>query len=121
MIKSSSPEDWKNYNLDIIISKQKAMQKNYDNQITREFWQRRGRQILAIAVALFLVLFLAVVYKRHDLFREYSGNTLIATQLVVITAFIGFTAFNWRCPSCKKYLGNDINKRACRHCRTRLR
>jgi hypothetical protein len=98
-----------------------AMQKNDDQHITREFWQRQGRQILALAAALFLVILLAVVYKRHDLFGEYSKDTLVAAQLVVMSAFIGFTAINWRCPSCNKYLGKDINKRACRHCKTRLR
>lgn len=97
------------------------MQKNDDKQIAREFRLRQGRQILATAVVLFLVIFLAVVYKRHDLFGEYSGNTLVAAQLVVITAFVCFTAFNWRCPSCKKYLGKDINKIACKYCKTRLR
>jgi len=104
-----------------IISNQKAMQKRDDQQIKREYWLRQGRQFLAIAVALFLVLLTAVVYKRQDLFGEYSKNTLVAVQLMVITAFIGFTAFNWRCPSCRKYLGSDIYKRACRHCKTRLR
>ena len=98
-----------------------AMQKRDDKQIKREFWMRQGRQFLAIAAALFFVILMAVVYKRNDLLGEFSKNTLVAAQLVVITAFIGFTAFNWRCPSCKKYLGNDINKRACRHCNTRLR
>jgi len=98
-----------------------AIEKRDDKQIAREFWLRQGRQLLAMAVALFLVLFMAVVYKRQDLFGEYPKNTLMAAQLVVITAFIGFTAINWRCPSCKKYLGKDIYKRACRHCKTRLR
>lgn len=97
------------------------MQKRDDKQITREFWLRQGRQFLAIAVALFLVLLMAVVYKRHDLFGKFEKDTLVAAQLVVITAFIGFTAFNWRCPSCKKYLGKDISKRICRHCKARLR
>jgi hypothetical protein len=97
------------------------MQKKDDKQIEREFWLRQGRQFLAIAVALFLVLLMAVVYKRHDLFGEYDKNTLVAAQLVIIAAFIGFTAFNWRCPSCKKYLGKNISKRICRHCKTRLR
>ncbi len=97
------------------------MQKKDDKQIIREFWLRQSRQILATAIALFLVIFLAVVYQRHDLFGEYSKDTLVAVQLVVITAFIVFTAFNWRCPSCKKYLGKDIHKRACRHCKTGLR
>lgn len=97
------------------------MQKKDDKQIMHEFWMRQGRQLLAIAAALFLVILPAVVTKRHDLFGEYSRSTLAAAQLVVITAFIAFTAFNWRCPSCKKYLGNNIIKRICRHCKARLR
>lgn len=112
---------WKKYGPEFIISKQKAMEKRDDQQIKREFWLRQGRQLLAVAIALFLVILIAVVYKRQDLFGEYSKNNLMAAQLVVITAFIGFTALNWRCPSCKKYLGKDIYKHACRHCRTRLR
>jgi rRNA maturation endonuclease Nob1 len=40
---------------------------------------------------------------------------------VVIIAFIGFSAFNWRCPSCKRYLGADINRHMCKKCGTRLR
>ena len=98
-----------------------TMENNDDIQIKSEFWQRQGRQILAVAIALFLVIFIAVVYKRHDLFGEFSKSSLFAAQLVIIAAFIGFTAINWRCPSCKKYLGMDIHKRICRHCKTRLR
>ncbi len=97
------------------------MKRNNVIQIKREFQQRQGRQILAIAIALFLVILMAVIYKRHDLFGEYSRNTLFAAQVIVISAFIGFTAINWRCPLCKKYLGKDIHKRVCRHCETRLR
>jgi heme A synthase len=98
-----------------------AMQKRDDIQIKREFLLRQGRQILAIAAGLFLVILMAIVYKRSDLLGEFSKDSLVAVQLVIITAFIGFTAINWRCPSCKKYLGSDINKRVCRHCKTRLR
>ena len=101
--------------------KLKTMQKSDDQRIKREFWQRQGRQFLAVAVAMFLVLFLAAVYKRSDLFGEFSKGTLMAAQLVVIAAFIGFTAFNWRCPACKKYLGPDISRALCRKCGARLR
>lgn len=97
------------------------MQENDDKQIARDFWLRQGRQLLAIAITLFLVLLLAVIHKRPDLFGAYPKGTLFVYQLVVIALFIGFTAFNWRCPSCKKYLGRDINKRVCRHCRARLK
>jgi len=86
----------------------------------RDFRLRQSLQILAVATALFLILFLAVVYKRPDRFGEFSKDAIFATQLALIVAFIGFTAFNWRCPSCKKYLGNNINRRVCKKCGTRL-
>lgn len=87
----------------------------------RDFRLRQSRQMLAVAIALFLVLLLAVLYKRPDHFGEFSKDTLFAMQLVLISAFIGFTAINWRCPSCKKHLGSNINRRVCKKCGTRLR
>ena len=97
------------------------MQRRDDKQILRDFRLRQSRQILAVAIALFLVLLLAVLYKRPDRFGEFSKDILLAMQLMLISAFIGFTAINWRCPSCKKYLGRDINRRVCKKCGTRLR
>jgi hypothetical protein len=96
------------------------MQKKDAGQIMREFEVRRGRQILAIGVALFLVVSLAVLYKMPVL-GEFSKDAVFGAQILVIAAFTGFTSVNWRCPSCNKYLGNDINRRACRKCRSRLR
>ena len=97
------------------------MDKRDNKQIIREFRLRRSRQILAIAVALFLVISVAVIYKRPDRFGEFSKNMLFAAQFVLITAFIVFTAFNWRCPSCNKYLGKDIDRHTCKQCGARLR
>ena len=92
-----------------------------DKQIMREFALRQSRQFLAVAVALLLFLFLTVFYKRQDLFGELSKDTVLAAEIVVFASFIGFSAFNWRCPTCKRYLGNNINRRMCRKCGTRLR
>ncbi len=86
----------------------------------RDFGLRRSRQHLAIAASLFLLLFLTLLYGRPNLLGEFSKNTIMAAQLVVIAAFIGFSAYNWRCPSCNKYLGGDINRRRCKQCGTRL-
>ena len=97
------------------------MDKRDNKQILREFRLRQSRQILAIAVALFLVIFVAVLYKRPDRFGEFSKSTLFAAQFVLIMAFAVFTAYNWRCPSCNKYLGKDIDRRICKQCGTKLR
>ena len=96
-------------------------QKKEPEQIAREFHERQSRQFIAIAAALFAVLLCGVVYKRPDLFGEFSKSALFSAQVFVIITFMVYTAFNWNCPSCGKYLGMDINKRYCKKCRTRLR
>jgi hypothetical protein len=97
------------------------MQKKDNKQIMQDFGLRQSRQFLAIAATLFLLLFLALLYKRPDLFGEFSKDTIFTVQIMLIVAFIGFSAFNWRCPACKKYLGTNINRRICKQCGTRLR
>jgi hypothetical protein len=73
----------------------------------REFLLRRSRQVLAIALTILILLFLLLLYRRHDFFGEVPKNTIVGAEIVVIIAFIGFSAFNWRCPSCKGYIGAD--------------
>ncbi len=97
------------------------MGKKDRDRIAQDFRSRQNRQFIAIAAALFLVLLSAVVYRRPDLFGEFSKSTLFGAQVAIIAAFIGFTGFNWRCPSCTKYLGNDINRLICKKCGARLR
>ena len=87
--------------------------------ITREFRARQTRQIIAIAAALFLVMLSAVLYKRPVLV-ELSKSILFGGQIAVITAFLAFSAFNWRCPACGNFLGGDIHRRKCNKCRAVL-
>jgi len=97
------------------------MQKKDDSQIKNEFRLRKSRQIRAIAAAVLLIVFLAVIYNRPGPFGSLSKNTISAIQVMVIAAFIGFTSSNWRCPACNKYLGRDISKHGCRKCGARFR
>lgn len=90
------------------------------HQTMREFHARQNRQIIAIAAALFLVLLLAAVYKRPDLFGAYDKVTLFTFQAVFIASFAGFTAWNWRCPSCDTFLSSDITRRRCKRCGAQL-
>jgi len=94
--------------------------KKDSQQIILEFRKLQTRQIIAIAVALFIILLCAVLYKRPVYFGEFSKTTLFTAQLLTIGIFIGFTAANWVCPSCGKHLGTDIHRRVCRKCRARL-
>jgi len=87
----------------------------------REFGLRQSRQFIAIAVTLLLLLFLALLYKRHDILGVFTKEAVIAAQILLVATFIGFSVFNWRCPSCTKYLGRDINRRICKKCGARLR
>jgi len=96
------------------------MRKKDHKQIAKEFRVRQSRQLFAMAITLLLLIFLVLLYKRPDLFGEISKPSIFAGQVVLIAAFIGFSAVNWRCPACNKYLGTDINRRICRKCRTRL-
>ena len=80
-----------------------------------------NRQYLAISITLLLLIFLVLLYQRPDLFGEFSKNSIVIMQILIIAAFAAFSALNWRCPSCKKYLGPNIYRTACRHCGTRLR
>jgi glucan phosphoethanolaminetransferase (alkaline phosphatase superfamily) len=98
-----------------------VMHERDSKKIMRDFRLRLSRQFLAIATTLVLLLFLALLHKHPDLLGNFTKSTIFAAQIVLIAAFIGFSALNWRCPLCKKYLGKDISRRICRHCGTRLR
>ncbi len=95
-------------------------QKKDDEQIRQQFYIRQSRQMIALAIALFIVLLAAALHKR-PLFGELSKDTLIGMQIAAIAAFLGFTAVNWKCPSCSKSLGSNINKQVCGKCGARLR
>ncbi len=90
------------------------------DRIMQAYRMRQNRQIIAITVSLFLVLLLAAVHKRPDVFGTYRKETLFEAQVLIIGAFCGFTAWNWRCPSCKSFLSSDISRRRCRRCGVRL-
>ncbi len=96
------------------------MQTRDDIEIMKEFRRRQTRQIIAVAVALFLVILVAVIHRRSDIFGEISRQMLFAAQTLLIALFIGFTSVNWRCPSCGKHLGSDLHRSRCHKCGTRL-
>jgi hypothetical protein len=94
--------------------------KRNDDEIKQAFAQIRMRQVVAIVAAIVGVLLAALVWRRPDLFGQFSKKDLMLFQLVMILLFVNFSGWNWKCPSCKRYLGNDIGTDVCRKCGTRL-
>ena len=89
-------------------------------QVRAEFTKRQGRQSVAIAAAMLLIIVFAVLYARPGWLGQNSKSTIFSAQIVVIAAFIGFTYHNWRCPACHRHLGGDLHRRMCGKCRVRL-
>ena len=97
------------------------MEQQKDERIRQIYAERRSRQVMAIAAGVVLMLTAALLYRRPDLFGAFSKSTLVKVQLLIILLFVNFTAFNWRCPSCGRYLGSDIGRNRCGKCGVRLR
>jgi uncharacterized membrane protein YkgB len=96
------------------------MAKRDDRDIQREYRARQTRQIIAVTAAIFIVLLVAILYKRPDLLGAFSGRTLFGMQVTTIASFLVYTAYNWRCPSCDKHLGGNIHRQRCGKCGARL-
>ena len=95
-------------------------QSNDHETIRKQFWTRQLRQFVAFLVAVTIMFVLGYLYQRTDLLGDRPKETAFALLAIVIAAFIGFSAMNWRCPICGKYLGADINRRVCRKCGIKL-
>ncbi len=97
------------------------MRRKNGQEIKKEFEVRKVRQIIAIALTLFFILLCAILNERPILYANFSKGVLVGAQIVAIAAFVGFSALNWRCPSCGKYIGGDIGRKTCKKCKARLR
>jgi hypothetical protein len=89
-------------------------------RIRAEFAKRQGRQSVAIAAAMLSVIVFAILYARPGWLGPNSRGTIFAAQAIVISAFIGFTWHNWRCPACNRRLGGELHRSVCGKCRARL-
>jgi ribosomal protein S27AE len=96
------------------------MGKNDDRDVMKEFEVRKNRQLVAIVLTVFIVLLCGVLYKRPVLYANFFKEGLFGAQIVAIVAFVSFSALNWKCPSCGKYLGGDIHRQTCKKCGVRL-
>ena len=75
--------------------------------------------------AWFLVLVLAVLVLGIEIEIDgritTEGYLTIGGVVLLMVPVVVITLINWRCPACKKYLGNSINPKTCPHCKAELR
>jgi hypothetical protein len=98
------------------------MERNtYFEKITLAFRLRRTLQLCAIATVTLLLVLLAYISDKVLIFGHLQKDMIFSGQFFVILTFLVFSALNWRCPACGRYLGSNIDRRRCRRCGTRLR
>jgi hypothetical protein len=91
-------------------------------QFKEVFAKRRKNQIML--AALILPLILVVVFSEDrgaGTILGYSMQEAGPLFFGVVLAAVIFSFRNWRCPSCSKYLGRNINPKFCHNCGVELR
>ena len=92
-----------------------------NTEIMDEFKKRRLRQIMAVGpIILAFIAFLSVEGNPSGIFG-LSPNVVLGISFALIISVLIFSLFNWRCPSCNKYLGKAINPKFCAKCGVQLR
>lgn len=91
-----------------------------DRNVAGEFQVRRTRQLIATVPAVLAVLPLGLMDKGQESFAGIPASVLLPVCLVVLFACIAFSLWNWRCPSCRRYLGKQFNPAFCSGCGVRF-
>lgn len=86
-----------------------------------DFKKRRRRQLIA-SVPMFILLVLVLLAEDPQ-----RADRLGLPPVVIFPAFfayvigmLAFSWFNWRCPSCRRYLGKGISPKFCTRCGAQL-
>jgi hypothetical protein len=85
------------------------------------FKERRNRQWI-VTIPFMLLVIAAVWFRDHpdQAPMGVAANTFFTIFLVALASVTVFTFRNWRCPSCKGYLGKAVNPKFCPKCGSQL-
>ena len=96
-------------------------QSHPDPSVTDEFQKRKLRQMMAAIPGVLVIVFLLAAEKAGP--EGLVGIPIFVlgpVGIAIILAIVAFSLFNWRCPSCKKYLGKRMSPRFCAKCGVQL-
>ncbi|MGW8209483.1 MAG: hypothetical protein ACWGO2_10780 [Syntrophobacteria bacterium] len=97
------------------------MELNRSNvEIIEEFKKKRIRQIMAVGPIILAFIALLSVEGNSTAIFGLPPNTVLTISFALIISVLIFSLFNWRCPSCNKYLGKAINPKFCAKCGVQL-
>jgi hypothetical protein len=97
------------------------MELNRSNvEIIEEFKKKRIRQIMAVGPIILAFIALLSVEGNPTAIFGLPPNTVLTISFALIISVLIFSLFNWRCPSCNKYLGKAINPKFCAKCGVQL-
>jgi len=87
-----------------------------------EFAAVRRRQWIATGIVIPVLLGAMFLVERD---RKTPGGRVpvgyAVAGVVLVVGLLAFSLWNWRCPSCRAYLGRGLSPRFCRHCGQQLR
>ena len=87
------------------------------NSISKDFKRRKRNQwiVAILMIPVFIVLIYPQVTGKTEVFGM-DPDTITTWSLIPIILALVYSIYNWRCPSCKKYLGRRINHSSCPRC-----
>ena len=86
--------------------------------VMSEFSRKRKLQYFFSGVTVVLIIAAALARSRSV---PSLSTAYVWIMLVIAVGLIVFSFFNWRCPSCKKYMGRGYNIKNCPLCGVKLR
>ncbi len=91
------------------------------NPVRVKYEKIKQRQKLIIIPLILLTVFAIFMSIAGESIRQYVNSQyfLIATVITAILTMV-FSYYNWRCPSCKSYLGRNMSVETCPKCGVRL-
>ncbi len=88
-------------------------------EIKSEFSKRKKYQFTVAIIAIIVICF-SLYLKISGKDDEANENGTGRLMLYIMIPAILFSFYNWRCPNCKKYLGQRLNVTFCARCGSKL-
>ncbi len=106
----------------VISPWEKAMKpQGTETRMEDDFKAKRVRQLLLAAPLVIAVVFLIWSEDRPGTALFGIPPTYLTYATIAYVVFYAvFSIMNWRCPSCRSYLGKGINPRFCSKCGAQL-